>query len=163
MGWRAPYAVCTTCGLEESIDHNPTILNTPAGKGRRIVELGGLNIKLVDPDIPVIYSRFEFHFCDDCERFTDWFMAKYEEKENNFLKPFRDEEDLDRSILYFESNPNVKPRCMTCEGHNIILDHKCGCGGSVEVVFKETGILSMQVDFSRKFYLPDGKVARRII
>ena len=163
MGWRAPYAVCKSCRLEEFIDHEQTVLNTPAGKGRKVVELGGLKIKLVDPNLPIIYSKFEFHFCHDCEKFTDWFMAKYEEKENNLLRPFRDEEDYIRSVSYFESKPQIKPRCMTCEGHNIILDPKCNCGGSLEVVFKETGILSMQVDFSRRFYLPDGKIAKGII
>lgn len=163
MGWRAPYAVCKTCGLEEYIEHKSTVLNTPAGRGRKIVELGGLNIKLVDPKIPIIYSKFEFHFCHDCEQFTDWFMAKYEEKENNFLKPFRDEDDLIRSVSYFESNPQVKPRCMSCAGHNIILNPVCNCGGIKKVVFKETGILSMQVDFSHQYYLPDGRIAKGII
>ena len=163
MGWRAPYAVCKECGLEEYIHHEPTVLNTPAGKGKRIIELGGLNIKLVEPEIPIIYSKFEYHFCDDCEKFTDWFMAKYEEKENNFLRPFRDEEDLIRSINYFESNPQIIPRCVNCEGHNIVMNPTCSCGGNIEVVFKETGILSMQVEFSRKFYMPDGKAPLNII
>ena len=30
-------------------------------------------------------------------------------------------------------------------------------------IFKETGILSMQVEFSRKFYMPDGKAPLNII
>ena len=163
MGWRAPYIVCQSCKSENYIKHEPTVLNTPAGKGRRIIELGGLDIKLVDPEIPIIYSIFEYHYCSDCEKFTECFMAKYEEKENNLLRPFRDEEDYIRSVSYFESNPQIEPRCMACEGHNIILDPKCSCGGSLEVVFKETGILSMQVDFSKRFYLPDGKVPVGII
>ena len=163
MGWRAPYAVCNECGLEEYIHHEPTVLNTPAGKGKKIIELGGLNIKLVEPEIPIIYSKFEYHYCDDCEKFTDWFMAKYEEKENNFLRPFRDEEDLTRSMNYFKSNPHIIPRCIKCEGHNIVMNPTCSCGGAIEVVFKETGILSMQVEFSRKFYMPDGKAPLNII
>jgi len=163
MGWRAPYAVCKSCCSESYIEHESTVLNTPAGKGRKIIELGGHNIKLVDPELPIIYSKFEYHYCNDCEKFTDWFMAKSEERENNSLRHFRDEKDIIRSKTYFKSNPQIEPRCMTCEGHNIILDPKCSCGGSLIVVFKETGIHSMQVDFSRKFYLPNGKVARGII
>lgn len=163
MGWKAPYTICESCSSEIYIEHEPTVLNTPAGEGRRVIELRGNNIKLVDPEIPIIYSNFEYHYCNDCEKFTDWFMAKYEEKENNFLRLLKDEDDVIRSINYFESNPQIEPRCMICEGHSIILDPKCNCGGRLKVVFKETGILSMQVDFSKRFYLPNGKVPIGII
>ena len=159
MGYKYPVSFCNSCNSENTIEFQWDLIYKPAGFGRKYIQ-EETQIRFIQPNIPVIYSDIEWRFCGDCDTFTSWFMAKYSREH---LFGIRDHEDEERSEEFYKSHPEIEPRCLKCQGTNLIANPKCKCDGELELLFKDTGLISLDIEFTNQYYLPDGSIAIGII